>query len=141
MTINEFDQSIKTLIAAAHAAGEEAAAKCVPTPMIVGTPKTFLGSGIDYSKPVEYVAGGVCGFAYIQFSKKQRKLFNSFKRLNVGTRDEYGHADSYLGGWYMTPNGAAQSTQSMAIKEDYCRAFAQVIRDAGYSAHMRSRID
>ncbi|MAZ56791.1 hypothetical protein CL653_03295 [bacterium] len=148
MSIKEFDKQIESLFKQAHEAGEEAAKRCKPTPMIVGRAKGFSNE-IDFSQPTEIVDGGACGFAYVQFAKGQRKLFNSIKRLiekyeydHPGSRyHSYGHKDSYHGGWYFGPTGMASQTQSMEIKEAYCRAAAKVFNDAGFEAYMWSRMD
>ena len=53
--------------------GKARAGDCVPTPMVVGSPTTPLGSDIDYDKKTYYVADGVCGFAWINIKPARLK--------------------------------------------------------------------
>ena len=55
----------KGLFATAVCAGGEAGKALQPVPMLVGSAKSLFGSEMDHSKPVYYVADGVCGFAWV----------------------------------------------------------------------------
>ena len=114
----------------ADKAGKASAEKAIPTPMIVGTPTTPLGSDIDYTKKTYFVAGGVCGFAEINFAGN-----TSFGRWakNAGLASK-----NYYGGLYVW---VSDYGQSMEIKQAYARAFAQVLRDNGIDATSSSRMD
>jgi hypothetical protein len=117
----------------AHTAGVRAAQNCTVTPMIVGTPKTFLGSELDYSKPVEVVADGVCGFAWVNIKPGNSAFANWLKKKGLA------RTDSYYGGvtiWVSDYN------QSMTRKSAYAGAFARVLNENGYTrAYAMSRMD
>lgn len=113
-------------------AGVEAARKCEVAPMLVGTPTTPLGNDIDRSKPVEYVADGVCGFAWVQVKPGT----SSFAKWLV--KNNYARKDSYYGGvciWISDYN------QSMQRKEAHAYAMAEVFRKHEFNAYGASRMD
>lgn len=116
------------ILDAAHAAGIEAAARCVPVPMGVVSADIF-----DKPLPgaeVEVVADGVCGFAWVHI--KGNTAFGRWAKAQ-------GHArKSDYGGLLLR---LRENTQSMARKEDYGRAMAAVLREHGIDAYMESRID
>lgn len=118
-------------------AGKAAMQAACPRPMIVGTPTTPLGNDIDFSKPVEIVMGGVCGFAWVNV-----KAGNSaFARWLV--KQGLARKDSYYGGvtvWVF------EGGQSMELKQAYAYAMAAVLHaNAGTlgikSAYAGSRMD
>lgn len=122
----------ETLWARADKAGREAVAAMTPVPMLVGSAKSLFSNELDYSKPVEYVADGVCGFAWVMV----RPGTSAFARWLKATGRA--HADSYRGGvsvWVSDYN------QSMQRKEAYARAMARVFADAGVRAYADSRMD
>lgn len=111
-------------------AGDDALAKCTPTPMVVQQ----HSQPFNDNSPVEkewFVEDGVCGFAWIVV----RPGTSSFARW----LKENGHAEKhYYGGmsiWVTVGN------QSMQKKETWGRAFAEVLRKYEINAHMMSRMD
>jgi len=62
MAKTDFAQLFEELKSVSYSALEECPA---PQPMIVGHPSTPLGNDVDPTKPMWYVADGVCGFAYV----------------------------------------------------------------------------
>jgi hypothetical protein len=116
----------------AHEAGLAAGEACVPTPMVVGTPKTLLGNEIDYSQKTYFVADGVCGFAWVHLAPATTPFARWAKKSLPHTHK------SYYGGLDIS---SGLMTQSMARNEAYCRAYAAVLREAGIKAYMQSRID
>jgi hypothetical protein len=120
------------LFAKAHEAGMAAGNACNPTPMIVGTPKTLFGTELDYTKPVERVEGGVCGFAWINVKPATSGFAKWLKKTGkVRSVSYYGGYDIWVGLF----------GQSMARKEAYADAFARVLSDAGIKAYSMSRMD
>ena len=120
------------LYAEAVKAGQLAGQKAVPFAMIVGQPKTAFGSDIDFSKPTEYVADGVCGFAWVTI----KPATSSFARWLV----KQGLARPAYGGgvqiWIHEYN------QSMQRKEAHAGAMAAVLREGlGLSIYSGSRMD
>jgi hypothetical protein len=126
------DREWQELWDAADAKGRAAADELVPTPMVVGTPSTPLGSDIDFSQRTYFVSEGVCGFAWVKVVPGT----SSFARWLVRTGKSRGKA--YGGGvdiWI------GDFGQSMQRKEAYARAMASVFREAGLKAYAQSRMD
>ena len=121
-----------TVYADAHAKGIAAGNGCTPTPMVVGTPTTPLGNDIDYSKDTHYVSDGVCGFAWVNIKPARGKFVKYLKDNNIGRKD------SYYGGYTIWVRGFGQS---LARKESYARAFADVLTTNGIKAYAMSRMD
>lgn len=131
--------TFKAIIAEADAAGKEAVSKLKVIPMIVGEAKSLFSNEIDYSKPTEYVADGVCGFswAYVypehkgntKLGKQERKVLEAF-----GFEQDYCNPKKYTL-WISDFN------QSMQKKEAYARAFAAVLSSFGIRAGSQSRMD
>ena len=131
MNATQRDKKFQELFDKAHDNGMTAGNDCTPTPMIVGSSTTPFGNDIDYSKPVETVAGGVCGFAWVHFAGNT--TFGRWaKKKGLASKDY--------------PNGLAvwihHFGQSMTKKSSYARAFAKILRDEGnIEAYARSRMD
>lgn len=104
----------------ASTAGAEAAANCIPTPMVV----------TDRGGYREVVADGVCGFAWVTFPGN-----TAFGRA----MKKAGIADTAY------PKGLmvwiSDYGQSMARKEAHARAYAEVLRKHGIKAYAASRMD
>lgn len=116
----------------AVAAGNEAAKKAVPTPMVV------IGGEQRW-----FVAGGVCGFAWATLKANtpaNRKFLSGLKKAGIageGVTADWSK-DSYYGGYsYWVRVGG----QSMETKEAFCHAFVKVLQDNGITAHSMSRMD
>ena len=106
------------VIAEAMAAGQAAAAACVPTPMHVA----------GYAP----IADGPCGFAWVNVKPAYSPVAKALLAANLGRKD------GYEGGvcvWISDYN------QSMAKKEAHARAYAKVLQDAGIRAYAGSRMD
>lgn len=121
------------IAAAADAAGKAAAAAATPTPMIVGKAKAIFGPGaddIDFSQPVSYVAGGVCGFAWVAL--KGNSGFGRWAKREGIARPGY-------------PSGlmirANVGGQSYTLKMAYAQAYAAVLREHGITAYPQGRLD
>lgn len=112
-------------------AGQKAAEACTPIPMVVGTPTSFFGNDIDYTKPTYYVADGVCGFAWVNIVPGNSKLANWLKKQGLARKSYYGGVDIWISDY----------NQSMQKKEAHARAMAQVFREHGFKAYPMSRMD
>lgn len=128
----------RTLYDEARIAGCQAVVDAVNknavVPMLVGQETSPFSGKMDYSKPVEYISDGVCGFAWINIKSGNCAFANWLKKNNLARRDEY------YGGvtvWVSDYN------QSMQKKEIYARAFAKVIQGSGLvkSAIAMARMD
>ena len=120
------------IYADAHAAGMAAGNGCTPTPIVVGQPTTPLGNDIDYEKDTYYVADGVCGFAWINIKPARGAFVKYLKQNGIGRKD------SYYGGYTIWVSGFGQS---LARKENYARAFTEVLRKNGLRAYNMSRME
>jgi len=124
------------LWAKAREAGLKAVEACRPIPMVVQEVDLF-DTPIPGSKP-EFVADGVCGFAWVKI-RPANSAFAKYLRMLPRT-EEYltPDVDSYAGGltvWVIIGN------QSMQIKEAYATAMAKVLSDNGIRAYADSRMD
>lgn len=121
----------------ARNAASEAWKACKPIPMIVGQAKGLFGNEIVPGTE-EFVADGVCGFAWVRI-KPARGPFVKFLEANkIGRRDEY------AGGWYIPSYQTLNfndMSQSMQRKEAACDAFADVLYRNGVNAWSESRMD
>jgi hypothetical protein len=126
------------LDARADAAGRAAAEACVPTPMVVGTPRDMLGSlmggdggGFREDEPTYFVSGGICGTAYVLIRPGTSPMARFVKKHRGGWKGHYG-------GTQFTVRGYGQSFErSMA----YAQAYAGVLYDAGIKAYTDSWVN
>jgi hypothetical protein len=119
----------------AHAAGMRAGNAKVPTPMIVGTARGFVGAAaneIDHSQPTYYVPSGVCGFAWVVI-ENGRSGYARWVKKNVSSSHK-----NYYGGWAVW---VSEFGQSMEQKEAYAHAYAAVLKSNGIAATPQSRMD
>jgi hypothetical protein len=130
----------------ARSAAEHAASACIPRPILVGTPKDPLASmmgkddgGFDEKEPVYYVAGGVCGFAWVKIKPARGKFVTWLKSKKIGRRDEYAGGYLISSTEFHRPAGAL--VQSLEIAEAVAGAAAQVLRNNGVPAFVESRMD
>ena len=121
-----------TIYSEAHSKGIAAGNACSPTPMVVGQPTTPLGNDIDYSKDTYYVSDGVCGFAWVNIKPARGGFVKYLKENGIGRKD------SYYGGYTIW---VREFGQSLARKESYARAFADVLTTNGIKAYSMSRMD
>lgn len=127
------------LMEKADAAGKEAVAKLKVTPMIVGQSKSLFSNEIDYTKPVEIVESGSCGFAWIsvypefkgntRLGKQERAVLREF-----GFEQDYSNKAKYT-------RWVSEFGQSLERKAAYANAAAAVFASAGIRAFGQSRID
>ena len=125
------------LWAQAHAAGMAAGNAVRPTPMIVRNGSIRInGQPLNPYAPdgqiIDVVADGACGFAWVTV----HPATSSFARWCAKV---HGSRRAYGGG--MQVKWVAEFNQSMARKEAYARAFADVLNTAGIKAYAGSRMD
>jgi hypothetical protein len=120
----------EALYAKAHEAGMTAGTGNTPVPMVVGTAKGLFGTEIDKTKPMYFEAGGVCGFAWVNF--KGNTPFGRWAKKAGKARPQY-------------PTGLCvwvrEFGQSMERKEAYAHAFAKVLTEFGVPAYADCRMD
>lgn len=110
----------------AHEAGMKAYYDAKPVPMVVKD----LQTGQKWHE-----SEGVCGFAYVVIKPARGKLVSYLKSVNKGYKSDY------YGGYWVGPAGEAGMNQSLARKEAYCSAFAEVLTKAGVKCYTWSRLD
>ena len=131
------------ILADASAAGRKAAAKAIPTPMVV-----YEADGLsDRPKPggrAWYESEGACGFAWIVL----RPATTSFARYLKKTRFEVDRSvkEAEGGSWGTNYYGGYQfwvwvGGQSIARKAAFAEAYAEVLTEAGFEAYAQSRLD
>ena len=135
VAVSEFEK----VFAEASVAYQKAYAEASPRPMVVGSPSSPLGNDIDPSKPVYYVADGVCGFAWVHFPNG-RGNFAKFMKENKGGRNSY-YAKGYDVWSSHFEREDQKRSQSMSRKSAGCRAAADVFRSYGIEASVQSRMD
>jgi hypothetical protein len=122
----------------ADVAGKEAVAKLKVVPMLVGQETSLFSGKIDYSKPVEYVSDGPCGFAWISVkpqNKGNTKLGKEERKVLESENFRHNDYEKNYQLWISAFN------QSLQKKEAYARAYAKVLRDSGINAYAGSRMD
>ena len=117
-------------------AAEQAVINTIPTPMIVGSPTSFLGSDIDYTKPTYFVAGGACGFAWVNIYPARGKFVNYLKSIGVGGKSYYGGYDVNSSTLANIPGG-----QSYELKRAAAGAAAQVFEKYVIKCYAVGRLD
>ena len=115
----------------AHLMGMDAGRRVGVNPMVVGTPTELMGNEIDYSKKTYVVEGGVCGFAGVVIKPARGKFVSYLKSIGMGNKH-------YYGGWYVS---VREFGQSLARKEAYADAFADVLKEVGMRVYVDSRMD
>jgi len=119
------------IFAHAHRAGIEAGNAVDPMPMVVGTPTTFLGNDIDYSKKTYYVPEGMCGFAWVVIRPANSSIARHAAKLGIGS-------SAYGGGMEISVHDHGQSYER---KQKHASAYAAVLREYGIEASPHSRLD
>lgn len=137
MTKAERNAKFRKLWLAAHSAGLQAAAACVPTPMVVQQHANQLDDGSPVVKEW-YVPQGVCGFAWVTLHPATSSLAHWLKATVVRSDHHSDWRRAYQGGLQMWVHLGGQS---MEIKQAYAGAFAKVFREAGYDCWPGSRMD
>lgn len=122
----------------ANVAGNKAVESARIIPMVVGQETHFM-SGEMIPESMEYVADGVCGFAWVEvypeykghtrLGKQERKVLEQ-----SGFQKDWASSKKYTL-WI------SDFDQSMQKKEAYALAYADVLREHGIKAAGRSRMD
>jgi hypothetical protein len=128
--LNDQDRVFAELVRKAETAGNEAGHAALPVPMIVGQAKSIFSDEMIPGTE-EYIADGVCGFAWVKFPGNT-PFGRYMKRMGKART-------GYPKGLSVHVSGFGQSMQR---KEAYARAYAKVLRDGGVEdAYADSRMD
>jgi len=122
----------------ADAAGKEAVKQLTVTPMVVGQETSLFSGELDYSKPVEYVADGPCGFAWVSVRPANKGNTRLGKQERALLKDAGFRLNDYEKTFQLW---ISQYNQSIQKKEAYASAFAKVLRENGLKAYSGSRMD
>lgn len=143
MTTTNTKLDYAAILEEASAAGKKAAAEAIPQPMVV-----YEADGLtDRPKPggnAWFVSEGPCGFAWVdgvsgnsafgRWLKKNRFDMTHAESTAHGGRWDKGYPTGYqLWVW--------EGGQSMARKQAYARAYADVLRSYGLKVYTGSRMD
>jgi hypothetical protein len=132
MDRNKFTtQQAKKLFNTAYKAGVKAGNEATPTPMVVGTPTTALGSDLDYTKKTYDVPEGPCGFAWINIRPGNSSIARQAVKLGIGSKAYGGGIDIWV----------HDHGQSLERKSAHAKAYTAVLRASGVTAYSQSRMD
>jgi hypothetical protein len=139
--------AMKALLARAAEAAIAAHYAAQPTPMLVGEPVNLMASltggddgGFRKDRPIDYVAEGVCGFAYVYVRPANSRLANYLRKQGMGRTDDY-HGGLLVRLWQVCGNDDLRYCQSYARNCASAQAFAAVLREAGIDATVQTRVD
>lgn len=124
-----FSEASTAATAAFHAAK--------PNPVIFGQAKSLFSNEMVPGTE-EYVADGVCGFAWVRIKPARGEFVKFLKSRNIGDKGVYG---GYTISAYEI--GIPGFSQSMERKEAGCKAFVDVIKKyfPNMSIWVESRMD
>ena len=130
-------KSAYDILVEASESAEQAVKACRPTPIVVGTPTTFLGNQIDESKPTYFIEGGVCGFASVVIKPARGKFVALLKKRGIGGAHYYGGYS--VSSWEFAPSIRQDQSYERACAA--AKGAVEVLRSYGINAYVDSRID
>ena len=109
-----------------------------PADMFLNARKVAIKAVDDYMKDKEEPM--YCGFANVKVYPARGRFVSFMKKADIGSS---GYKGGYRISYYdIMPNDHKyRGTQSMDIKEEGCRAFADALEKYGIEAYMESRAD
>jgi hypothetical protein len=141
------------IIKEAEEAGAKAFVANNPTPVIFAVAANLTGNEIIPGTE-EYVADGVCGFAWVSIYPKKSEVNKQFikalkdadmidinKDGRCTTKDYPFSKINYLGPVHYQYWVSYQCSQSMQRKEAFAEAFVKVLEKHGITAYVHSRMD
>lgn len=123
------EQEARALHQRAHAAGRAAGEAAVPTPMVWGRPSTPFGTDVAEVKGIHME--GPCGFAWVHLPKATSSFARRMIAAGLARKAYGGGANIWVRG----------HEQSMERKEAHAQAYAAVLREAGITCYVESRMD
>jgi hypothetical protein len=123
---------------AAHEAGIKAVSDLAVVPMLVGQETSLFSGKIDYTKPVEYIADGVCGFAWVSVKPEHKGNTRLGKDERIVLEAAGFSKNDYEKTYQLW---ISLFNQSMQKKEKYAAEYAKVLRANGIRAYSGSRMD
>ena len=99
----------------AYQAGTEAAAACIPTPMIVQEHADMLDDSSPIVRQYAPVEGGACGFAWVIVKAGNSKFANWLKKNDLASKDSYnGGVSIWIGAYGQSLERKAAHAGAMA---------------------------
>jgi hypothetical protein len=125
------DGAFADLFCKADEAGRAAAEACLPVPMTVVQRANPFDDNSPIVKSYGPIADGVCGFAWVTIHPGNCPAANFAKKRLGASRGYHGGMEIWVSGY----------RQSMQLKEAYAQGFTDVLRAAGVTAYVGSRMD
>ena len=128
--VNKPKKNYEEIYNEARLEGLKALKDCTPTPMVVQEHTNML----DDNSPVKkswYVSEGACGFAWVNIRPATSVFCKWLKSKGYAGKSYYGGYNIWV----------SEGGQSIARKEAYAGAFAEVLQKYNINASMGSRLD
>lgn len=124
------------------AVSHQALAECpAPTPMIVGSPSTPLGTDVDPNQKTWFHADGVCGFATVVLESGRSGFAQWLVKTGRGSKWwSFGSARG-VGVYTFARFGFADIGQSYEKNKFVASAMAKHLRSAGFECWVDARVD
>lgn len=120
----------------------KALAECpAPTPMIVGSPSTPLGTDVDPNQKMWFHADGVCGFAYLVLESGRTGFAQWLLKNNLGAKWWSFGRTRGVGVHTFARLGFANIGQSYEKNKFVANAMANHLRRAGIDCWVDARVD
>ncbi len=133
------------LFDALKSVSHEALAECpAPTPMIVGSPSTPLGTDVDPNQKTWFVEGGVCGFATVVLESGRTGFAQwllAERSDKLGSKWWSAGRTKGVGLYTFARYGFADAGQSFERKRFIARKMASYLREQGYECWVDARVD
>lgn len=120
----------------------QALAECpAPTPMIVGSPSTPLGTDVDPNQKTWYHADGVCGFATVVLESGRSGFAQWLLKNEKGNKWWSFGRYKGVGIYTFSRFGFANIGQSYEKNKFVANAMANYLRNAGFDCWVDARVD
>lgn len=130
------------LFDALKSVSREALAECpAPTPMIVGSPSTPLGSDVDPNQKTWFVEGGICGFATVVLESGRSGFAQWLLKEDLGNKWWSSGRTKGVGIYTFERLGFADAGQSFERKRFITLKMASYLREQGYECWVDARVD
>jgi hypothetical protein len=134
----EYQELFEALKSVSH----EALAECpAPTPIIVGSPSTPLGTDVDPNQKTWFVEGGGCGFASVVLESGRTGFAQWLLKQDLGNKWWSFGRTKGVGLYTFARHGFADAGQSYERKRFIASRMASYLREQGYECWVDARVD
>ena len=112
-----------------------------PTPMIVGSPSTPLGSDVDPNQKTWFVEGGICGFANVVIDSGRIGFAQWLLKSNFGNKAWQWGGYKGVTLYSFARYGFANAGQSYERNVFIAQQMAKYLNAQGIKCHVDARID